>query len=429
MPAIPYVGSLYDYAHGPGAGISQLMLEQGRARAANSERQGQIWGGTVANLGGLAGQEIERKQEFKRSQALSQAMEAYISDPNAKPEQAYLAVSKIMEPSKALTVANGMVAFKKAAAADTPPEIALAELPNIWDTYKILPEAMRPGTLAKIKQALGSKIDMSQVPDQLTPEAEKAIDTYIDKLRPKKDTKLIETSPGATLYNPETKEAEFTAPSVEKPEKPESLDQQYAKASEAGDTETMKRILADKRRLEEAGRAPQQPSATRYSSKEITVDGKDVLANYDSAKGKYYDINTGEELKNVGQPRTPEMRSKEAAQKQAGKSISAMKKLSESIIKRIGPAQRADAAKRGAEAVFGTDPEFRTYQDMRRSLAINIAVTKQGGRAVSDADVAAELLTIPDPYRDTSESTKLKWDMIGAGSEVPPPPPGFELMQ
>lgn len=106
------------------------------------------------------------------------------------------------------------------------------------------------------------------------------------------------------------------------------------------------------------------------------------------------------------------MRNKADAKKLVTKSIDSMETLSKRIITRVGPAQRADAIKRGAEAVFGTDPEFRTYQDARLSLAGNLAVAQQGARP-SDADILRIWLPlVPDAYRDTSESAGMKWNLI-----------------
>lgn len=424
MPAIPYVGSLYDYAHGPGAGISQLMLEQGRARAANSERQGQIWGGTIANLGGLAGQEIERKQEFKRSQALSQAMEAYISDPNAKPEQAYLAVSKIMEPSKALTVANGMVAFKKAAAADTPPEIALAELPNIWDTYKILPEAMRPGTLAKIKQALGSKIDMSQVPDQLTPEAEKAIDTYIDKLRPKEKD----------IYEEERLKAAGKAAGT-----PSEPPKEY-KVTVPGPNGPIERLATeDELRAGVQGyRAPTQPSMPSFQSKEVLGDdGKPVMANFNARTGKYTYPATGQEIRGPKPvPSATESRD-EAKFKTAAPVLASVSELSERINTLQGVVAKASGEAEKAKAKINLNDDVAEYQALVEGFTPLVARALGHTGVLTQQDVDSVKMLFPKPGESKSlrdRKVKRVMSIIGQldGSAVaspPPPPPGFELME
>ena len=109
---------------------------------------------------------------------------------------------------------------------------------------------------------------------------------------------------------------------------------------------------------------------------------------------------------------TSEMRSKANARQLVQTSIDAVKNLSDQIITKVGVAQRASAIKRGAEAVFGSDPQFRTYQDSRMALAGNLAVAQQGSRP-SDADIKAIWLPlVPDPYRDTKESAEMKWAMI-----------------
>ena len=131
---------------------------------------------------------------------------------------------------------------------------------------------------------------------------------------------------------------------------------------------------------------------------------------------------TPQEIRASGsqQPPTADMRNKVAGRELVAKSLSPMEKLSATIIAKVGPAQRADAIKRGAEAVFGTDPEFRTYQDARMALAGNLAVAQQGSR-VSDQDVKALWLPlVPDPYRDTAESAAMKWEMIRTMSNIPP---------
>jgi hypothetical protein len=102
------------------------------------------------------------------------------------------------------------------------------------------------------------------------------------------------------------------------------------------------------------------------------------------------------------------------------KSIAPVKDLSLKIIQRVGPMQRAEALARGAEAVFGSDPEFRVYEDARYALAGNLAVAQQGSRP-SDADIKAIWVPlVPSPYRDTAESTQMKWDIIEAMSGVAP---------
>lgn len=114
----------------------------------------------------------------------------------------------------------------------------------------------------------------------------------------------------------------------------------------------------------------------------------------------------------AGQAPTADMRNKEAAKPAVQRGIQSVRNLGQSIFTKVGPAQRAEAMRRGADAVFGNDPVFRTYQDARMATAGALAVEQQGAR-VSDMDVKALWLPmIPDAYRDTKESWDLKWALI-----------------
>ncbi len=118
----------------------------------------------------------------------------------------------------------------------------------------------------------------------------------------------------------------------------------------------------------------------------------------------------------VGLPPTAEMRNRVAARTLVKQSVDIVKGLGDKIITKVGPAQRAEAIKRGAAAVFGNDPEFKTYQDAREALAGNLAVAQQGSRP-SDADIQAIWLPlVPDPYSDTKDSSERKWKIINAMS-------------
>jgi hypothetical protein len=184
-------------------------------------------------------------------------------------------------------------------------------------------------------------------------------------------------------------------------------------------------------------RTAAEPAApvTRFSPKLVEVGGKEIQANYDALTGKYHDTETGAVLSGVKPAPTSEMRNKKIGRDLVSKSINAIRPLSENVLTKIGPAQRVEAIKRGASAVFGTDPTFRTYQDARYALAGNLAVAQQGSRP-SDADIKAIWLPlIPDPYSDTAESLKMKWDIIeqmagvGGPTETPAAPSGTVRIQ
>ena len=118
-------------------------------------------------------------------------------------------------------------------------------------------------------------------------------------------------------------------------------------------------------------------------------------------------------------PLTEEQRNLAARRDKLIPAIAQMEALGAKLITKVGPAQRAEAIKRGAEAIMGNDPEFRTYQDARVALAGNLAVAQQGSRP-SDADIRAVWLPlVPDVFRDTKESAEMKWNMIRTNMSLP----------
>lgn len=101
----------------------------------------------------------------------------------------------------------------------------------------------------------------------------------------------------------------------------------------------------------------------------------------------------------------------EEARSQMRPQLLALESLSKKTITTIGPEQRAKALKEGVEAVFGNNPNFRTYVDLKRGMAVNLAKIINGGRP-SDKDTEAAAGYLPDPYRDTTESAAAKWKFL-----------------
>ena len=130
---------------------------------------------------------------------------------------------------------------------------------------------------------------------------------------------------------------------------------------------------------------------------------------------------TPDEIRSSGatRPDTADMRNKAVGRENLSKTIDSVQTLSKTIITKIGPGQRADALKRGAAAIYGKDPVFKTYQDARLATAGNLAVAQQGSRP-SDADVIRIWLPlVPDAYSDTEESATMKWNLIRTMSNIP----------
>lgn len=153
---------------------------------------------------------------------------------------------------------------------------------------------------------------------------------------------------------------------------------------------------------------------------------RDQAQSQSSGLTKVYDPVRGEY---VLQPRTqglqlplpPTAKQREIAtnRQDMATKIDSLQSLSNRIITRVGPAQRAAAIVRGAKAVFGSDPEFKTYDDLRLAMGMQLAVSNQGAAQLSDRDVEIWSRLVPNPYQDTSESSDLKWVMIRAMGSLP----------
>ena len=267
-----------------------------------------------------------------------------------------------------------------------------------------IPQTYSP---AFTKTALSAVLPLKELLDYLNPQKEgftlnqgqTRFDAQGNKIADVPKTEEAYTlSPGQTRFGPDGK----PLANVPKPEEAYTLSPGSVRYGPDG------KVIA---------RVPSQGPAPSY---EWAIDPRDGVTK----------LMSPQEIRGIGgqQPPTADMRNKEAGKRMAGRAVSAVKDLGSRIITKVGPAQRADAIKRGAEAVFGNDPEFRTYQDSRMALAGTLAVEQQGAR-VSDADVKALWLPmVPDAYRDTSESYKLKWELIdamrgGGAAAAPKPPP------
>lgn len=120
---------------------------------------------------------------------------------------------------------------------------------------------------------------------------------------------------------------------------------------------------------------------------------------------------------------TADMRNRAAARQMVIPAVDELQALGSRVItEKLAVVQKAKAAGRSVEAALANDPDFRVYQDARLALAGNLAVLQQGSRP-SDADIKAiwEPL-VPNVFKDTQESSALKWKMIRTMSGIPAEP-------
>lgn len=112
--------------------------------------------------------------------------------------------------------------------------------------------------------------------------------------------------------------------------------------------------------------------------------------------------------------KTPSAAALRETMKESGRVfLGELKKIGDRIFtNKLGYQQKMDALRRGGEAALMNDPDYRTYQDFRQSLAASLGVMEQGSR-ISDFDVKGIYLPmIPDVFRDTTDSAAQKWRLI-----------------
>jgi hypothetical protein len=402
--------------------ISELLLRAAEAQAEGQRRGGAIWGGALSNLGQTIGNTISDMQEQK---ARAPIVAAELADRKNRAEASKLTVenskreqSRQARREAAMAMPNRQEAIA-ALASDPTGQSELIKSFESLDKYRdgifgevgyqlkrsnFNPQAVQ--FAAKEMEAQGwdpQKIQaMVSNPEALVGQVDEWLMNSPNAkhqalVMPKAPIKL---SPGESIVDPTT----F------KPLATNAKPEEQVFVTRGG------RVVPIAKGTAQPGDVPYEkpnaPGEVSYSPKLIMVGGKEIQANYNSKTGKYHDPETGAVLSGVQSPPTAEMRNKGIARNLVKKSLASMKTLSEKVITNIGPSQRAKALKEGAEAVFGMDPTFRTYQDARYALAGNLAVNQQGSRP-SDSDIKTIWLPmVPDPYRDTSESAQMKWDLI-----------------
>jgi hypothetical protein len=402
--------------------IADLMLQRGRS-AADTARQngaaaaqahavsGQAWGNAIQNIGQAAGGTL-RDIAQQKADAPNRELRQRQSDMLAKELSA-------MDTAAAQAEIGRLAGMVKASGYDPgTAEPLFRAMGRITPDYEepLLRSLMDPEMLKNVTDTLISQVPGAKAPEGFTlGEGQQRFGPNGEPLAsvpktppPPPVAQPFTLGEGQTRYNPDGTIA------ASGPAKPVPVPQGFTLSPGQARYNPDGTVAAS---VPPAPHAPAQPTQ-RFSRAEVTVDGESITANYDALTGKYHDVDTGAVLSGVKAAPTADMRNKTEGRQLVKSSIEAIEKLSKDVITKIGPAQRADAIKRGVDAVFGNDPTFRTYQDARMALAGNLAVAQQGSRP-SDADIRAIWLPlVPDAYRDTDESATMKWELIKKMSNV-----------
>lgn len=207
---IPYGGPSQPYDHR--SNIPELLLRQGNIAADRAERQGAILGNAVAGIGqniaGAIQQHAERKEQSKRSLAFERAIES--GDPNQ--------ILRVLGPKDGPPVVNALRASQPDVMKQYGDRMELAR--DIARGALSVPPENRSQAIEFGKNTLlqNGIFKPDELPEVIDEPFLRQLAAYGQEAA--KPAGLTEVSPGASLYDPATKETVFTAPKPPTP--PES---------------------------------------------------------------------------------------------------------------------------------------------------------------------------------------------------------------
>jgi hypothetical protein len=199
MP-LPYAprGAMYD----PSDRSAAIVLRQGENAAEAARRSGQIWGGAIQNLGGIATDAVGQYQEQKAQQQISnndKSLLTYLEQAGDKWDP--LAIRKIVGPQRADKVIEGLVSYE--GIRQKRGQEALQHLPGLVRGLNAVGEGGRAAMYAQIapvvKQA--GLFPAEAIPDQYDPQSWKGIADFVMGMEKPKEQALINVGPRG-VYDP-----------------------------------------------------------------------------------------------------------------------------------------------------------------------------------------------------------------------------------
>ena len=417
----PTYGSGGRYGDPRGSTLSDLIGRSGELQARGHLEGSQSLSSGIREAGQQIGayfRERDEKQEMAKRDA---ATVATIEGWDGQDPMALFAQLQKIRPQDAREYTNTILALRKGPQKD--PEAELARFGKVAQFMADQPDDVIARGWPAIRQSLGStaaQLGLGDAPEQWDPKLRPLIAKAGEVFGPpKKEKKFDIRRPGDVVVDPDTQEIVLKVP--DKPAAGQTVKVPGPGGAPMEKTFTPEQMAQGVPVYQETRGPSVDPADRQMQWATDPTTGEERLM-------------TNSEIRKLGgaRPATADMRNKAEGRTFVARSIGAIKSLSEKVITKRGVAQRATAAGRTVESVLGNDPEFRTYQDSRKALAGNLAVAQQGSRP-SDADIQSVWLPlVPDVFRDTDESAKMKWDLINTMSlpeKKGPQPSGGTLPQ
>lgn len=403
MPIMPQYRSPY------GQSIAELLMRQGEIAARGAERSGAIWGNAIQNLGQVAGQAYEQHREQKDWQKQQAGISAALSSWDGK-DLGRLYRSTVpftKSPQDAMRFVNSVVAFQELGVKQDERNqerlgVALGGVDLLPDDVfvKVYPE------LRAKAQAAG--FDVGQFPEQPDVKMKPVLGRLGMALRGEKPTERGPENPEnvvingqATVATPseiaKAKAQGATVTPYNAPTKPETVNPASFEAfvvGKYGDQPTPEQMVKARAEWASAGREPDRPQATRFTRATVMVGGKPVLANYDSASGRYFDVNTGKTLTGIDPAGEGSNTNKFSG---ATAALQAIGELSAKINTQQGLTAKISGAAERAKAQANMADDVAEYQAVVMSFTPLLARMMGHTGVLTEQDVVSTRQILPKP--------------------------------
>ena len=397
MPMIPM------YRPG-GDTIAELLMRQGDAAARAAERSAMLWGNAVSNIGNIAGNAVSQYQEQKNQERQSQLMDRAITSwDGSDARQLYrgFMVAGVSAP-EAIRMTQGITAIRN---------VGLGKEPDENDFKAVV------GTIVAARKTFGDE-KLKGIWQQQLPVLEKfrskflpdlgMVTEYTPQVGDYFDNLFSQQNGGSDLEKLVTKDAtgaetiQWVRPkqgqtftSAAPPAKPENLSAEGAFIrAQYGDKPTAQQLLEGRSRFAAAGREPDRPQATRFTRATVMVGGKPVLANYDSASGRYFDVNTGKTLSGIDPAGEGSNTNKFSG---AIPALQAIGELSAKINTQQGITAKISGAAERAKAQANMADDVAEYQAVVMSFTPLLARMMGHTGVLTEQDVVSTRQILPKP--------------------------------
>lgn len=383
MGWIPFAASQYR----PGSDrVTDILMEQGRIAGMGSQRQGDIWGSTVAGLGQQAAGTVADIQQAQQMAKRDAALDAALSTWDGKDPRALFDSLKMLDPKSRLDVTNGMVAFSRLGQKDEAAErkdfdaslVGIARLPYpVFAKYWGAPGGIREKMAAGAAKFYG----IPELPDQ----ADEQTYEMARQLAGQKSGEGFTLGENQVRFGPDGKEIARGPVAAPKPAAPPAVGsfEDYMTAT----PERQAAIEAGRKRYGQADDRALAPVVV------VTADGPQLVDRTTKTAAPIQNAGGG----TVGPVPTADERNRATARTSAQPVLDSIDELSEKINKSQGVIARIVGAAEKAAAQANLSDDVAEYEAVVSGFTPMLARMVGHTGVLTEQDVQSVRRMLPDP--------------------------------